>query len=126
MVKSFLKGMIRSYWYVRDMPKNYEYVSNLEKRLRLRSPDPEERAVKHLRSARDLEAMPFPLDGKATGFEDMLKEEERLGELNYQVPPINEVCAQDLVAEAFKELRAREDLADEFQRLKAVEQRWGY
>jgi hypothetical protein len=118
--------MIRSYWYVRDMPKNYEYVSNLEKRLRLRSPDPEERAVKHLRSARDLEAMPFPLDGKATGFEDMLKEEERLGELNYQVPPIKEVCAQDLVAEAFKELRAREDLADEFQRLKAVEQRWGY
>ena len=126
LVKGFLKGMIRSYWFVRDMPKNYQYISNLEKRLRLRSPDPEERAVKHLRSARDLEAMPFPLDGKATGFEDMLKEEERLGELNYEVPPIKDVCAQDLVGEAFKELRAREDLADEFQRLKVIEQRWVY
>jgi hypothetical protein len=27
----------------------------------------------------DLEAMPFPIDGRATGFEDMLAEEEKLG-----------------------------------------------
>jgi hypothetical protein len=30
-VKSFLKALIRSYWFVRDMPKNYEYITNLEK-----------------------------------------------------------------------------------------------
>ena len=58
--------------------------------------------------------MPFPLDGRATGFEDMLKEEERLGELNYDVPPIKEVAAQDLVDEAFKELRGRKELAEEY------------
>ena len=118
--------MIRSYWFVRDMPKNYEYISNLEKRLRLRSPDPEERIVKHMRSAQDLEAMPFPLDGRATGFEDMLKEEERLGELNYDVPAISDVVAQDLVDEAYRELRARKDLDEEFERLKVIEKRWGY
>src|SRR5207342_3490351 len=118
LVKSFLRGMIRSYWFIRDMPKNFEYVNNLEKRLRLKSPDPEERVVTHLRSPRDLEAMPFPLNGRATGFEDMLKEEERLGELNYNVPPIKEVCAQDLVDEAFKELSARQELQEEYQRLK--------
>jgi ABC-type nitrate/sulfonate/bicarbonate transport system substrate-binding protein len=126
LVKGFLKAMIRSYWFVRDMPKNYEYISNLEKRLRLRSPDPEERVVKDLRSAQDLEAMPFPLDGRATGFEDMLKEEERLGELNYDVPAVSDVVAQDLCDEAFKELRGRKDLEEEFQRLKVVEKRWGY
>ena len=126
MVKSFLKGMIRSYWFVRDMPKNYEYISNLEKRLRLSSPDPEERVATHLRTAQDLEAMPFPLDGKATGFEDMLKEEERLGELNYDVPAIKDVCAQDIVDEAFKELRARKELDGEFQRLTKIAGRWGY
>ncbi len=126
MVKSFLKGMIRSYWFVRDMPKNYEYISNLEKRLRLVSPDPEERVVTHLRTEQDLEAMPFPLDGRATGFEDMLKEEERLGELNYEVPPIQEVCAQDLVDEAFKELRQRRDLDGEFRRVSKIAERWGY
>jgi len=126
MIKSFLKGMIRSYWFVRDMPKNYEYITNLEKRIRLLSPDPEERVVQVPRSLRDLEAMPFPLDGRASGFEDMLKEEERLGELNYNVPPIKEVVAQDLLDEAFKELRARKELDEEFQRLKKIEARWGY
>jgi hypothetical protein len=98
----------------------------LEKRLRLSSPDPEERANLQPRSQRDLEAMPFPLDGRATGFEDMLKEEERLGELNYNVPKISEVVAQDLLDEAFKELRERKELDEEFQRLKQVEKRWGY
>ena len=126
LVKSFLRGMIRSYWFIRDMPKNYEYVNNLEKRLRLKSADPEERVVTHLRTPRDLEAMPFPLNGRATGFEDMLKEEERLGELNYEVPPIKEVAAQDLVDEAFKELRARKELAEEYERVSQVEKRWGY
>jgi ABC-type nitrate/sulfonate/bicarbonate transport system substrate-binding protein len=126
LVRGFLKGMIRSYWFVRDMPKNYEYITNLEKRLRLRSPDPEERVNTHPRSQRDLEAMPFPLDGKATGFEDMLKEEERLGELNYNVPAIKDVVAQDLVDEAFKELRDRKELDEEYQRLKKAEARWGY
>jgi hypothetical protein len=70
--------------------------------------------------------MPFPLNGRATGFEDMLKEEERLGELNYQVPPIQEVAAQDLVDEAYKELRGRQELAEEYERVSKVEQRWGY
>jgi ABC-type nitrate/sulfonate/bicarbonate transport system substrate-binding protein len=126
MVKAFLRAMIRSYWFVRDMPKNYEYITNLEKRLRLTSPDPEERAMREPRSVRDLEAMPFPLDGKATGFEDMLKEEERLGELNYNVPPIKEVSAQDLAEEAYGELRARPELHDEYQRLSKIAERWGY
>ena len=70
--------------------------------------------------------MPFPLNGRATGFEDMLKEEERLGELNYQVPPIQEVAAQDLVDEAYEELRGRKELAEEYERVSKVEQRWGY
>jgi len=127
LVKSFLKGLIRSYWFVRDMPKNYEYINHLEKRLRLLSPDPEERVVTNSsRTQRDLEAMPFPIDGLATGFEDMLKEEARLGELNYDVPAIKDVCAQDLAKEAFKELIQREELAPEYQRVRAVAERWGY
>ena len=27
LVKSFLKGLIRAYWFCRDMPKNFEYLS---------------------------------------------------------------------------------------------------
>src|SRR5437773_12526326 len=45
LVKSFLKALVRAYTFVRDMPKNYEYINHLEKRLRLLSADPEERVV---------------------------------------------------------------------------------
>ena len=56
----------------------------------------------------------------------MLKEEDRLGALNYEVPPIEAVCAQDLVTEAYRELLQRKELATEHERVKAVAARWGY
>ena len=35
-------------------------------------------------------------------------------------------AAQDLVDEAFKEFRARKELAEEYERVSQVEKRWGY
>ena len=70
--------------------------------------------------------MPFPIDGKATGFEQMLADEEKIGGLDYDVPSVRNVCAQDLVEEAFKELRERKELEPEYQRVKAIADRWGY
>ena len=126
LVKNFLKGLIRSYWFVRDMPKNFEYIHNLDKRLRIQTADPEERIHNPNRyTTEDLESMPFPIDGLATGFEDMLREEKLIGGLEYDVP-IKDVCAQDLAEEAYKELRSRKELDDEYQRMQAVVKRWGY
>ena len=70
--------------------------------------------------------MPFPIDGKATGFEQMLADEEKIGGLDYEVPAVRDVCAQDLVEEAFMELRTRKALEPEYQRVKAIADRWGY
>jgi hypothetical protein len=70
--------------------------------------------------------MPFPIAGRATGFDDMLSKEEKLGELNYDVPAIKDVCAHDLVAEAFKELKERQELQREYKRVEAIAQKWGY
>lgn len=127
LVKNFLKGLIRSYWFVRDMPKNFEYIHNLDKRLRIQTADPEERIHNPNRyTTEDLESMPFPIDGLATGFEDMLREEKLIGGLEYDVPAIKDVCAQDLAEEAYKELRGRKELDDEYQRVQAVAKRWGY
>jgi hypothetical protein len=126
LVKSFLRALIRSYWFVRDMPKNFEYLRQLHRRLLATSADPEERERATWRSPRDLERMPFPIDGLATGIEQMLEDEERIGGLGCEVPPVKDVCAQDLVAEAYKELRERKELDAEYQRVKAVADRWGY
>jgi hypothetical protein len=108
------------------MPKNFEYLCQLNRRLLFTSGDPEERERVTWRSPRDLEVMPFPIDGKATGLEQMLAEEEKIGGFGCEVPPVNEVCAQDLVQEAFTELRARKELEPEYLRVKAVAERWGY
>ena len=127
LVKNFLKGLIRSYWFVRDMPKNFEYIHQLDKRLRIQTADPEERIHDPNRyTTDDLESMPFPLDGLATGFEDMLREEKLIDGLEYDVPPIKDVCAQDLAEDAYKELRGRKELDAEYQRVQAVAKRWGY
>lgn len=127
MVKAFLKGMIRSYWLMRDQPASFDYVHRLERRLRYQSPDPEERGVKlSCDDPRRIEAMPFPLDGLATGFEDMLREEKAAGDLEYEVPPIKDVCAFDLVRQAYAELMADESLKPQYNRVKAIADRLGY
>lgn len=53
----------------------------------------------------------------------MLAEEEKLGELNYEVPPVKDVCAQDLVAAAYKELMERHELQEEYGRVAAIAQK---
>ena len=127
MVKAFLKGMISSYWFMRDMPTNFDYISRLERRLRYQSPDPEERGVKlSCNDPRRVEAMPFPLDGLPTGFEDLLSEEDKAGDLNYEVPAIKDVLALDLVKEAYAELMQRPELKPEFDRVSKIAQRLEY
>jgi hypothetical protein len=70
--------------------------------------------------------MPFPIDGLPTGFEELLEEEKFCGNLDFEVPDIKEVCALDLVKEAYAELSQRESLKPEIERMKKVVQRWGY
>jgi hypothetical protein len=119
--------MIRAYWFMRDQPKNFGYVSNLERRLRQQSPDPEERTVRlSCDTPTLLESMPFPMDGLPTGFEELLEEERACGKLNYDVPDLKQVCALDLVKEAYAELSHRENLQGELEHMRSVKQRWGY
>lgn len=126
-VKAFLKGMIRSYWFMRDQPTNFDYVTRLERRLRYQSPDPEESGVKlTCDDPQTIEAMPFPIDGLPTGFEDLLREEEAVGDLDYDVPDIDDVCALDLVKEAYAELMQREELMPQYQRAKKIVDRLEY
>jgi hypothetical protein len=48
------------------------------------------------------------------------------GSLTIKCRPIKDVCAQDLVAAAFKELKERQDLQPEYKRVAAIAQKWGY
>jgi hypothetical protein len=56
----------------------------------------------------------------------MLRDEKLIGGLEYDVPAITNVCAQDLVAEAYKEMRQQKELEPEYQRAHAIAERYGY
>jgi hypothetical protein len=61
-----------------------------------------------------------------TGLEDMLRDEEASGELDFDVPPISEVCALDLCKEAFAELLADPVTRAEYERTLPLVERLGY
>ena len=108
MVKAFLKGMIRSYWLMRDQPASFDYVHRLERRLRYQSPDPEENAASSCPAM--IRAASRPCRSRSTAWPPASKtccaRRRPAGDLEYDVPAIRDVCAFDLVKQAYAELMA--------------------
>ena len=55
-----------------------------------------------------------------------MREEEAAGDLNYDVPAIKDVCALDLVKEAYAEMMQSEDRRADYERVLPVAQRLEY
>jgi hypothetical protein len=125
---AYVKGMIRSYWFMRTMPDNFEYLKNLERRMRVNSFDAEEPFIPlSCRTPLACELMPFPPDGVPTGFDGYLQEWVELGELDQDdVAMLKESLRTDIVREAFSELESRAELKPLLQRAREVTARIGY
>lgn len=129
LVAAFLRGMLRSYWFIRDQPHNFEAVYNVERRLRRESPDPDERIGKFTGATpRHLEAHPFPLDGLATAFDVVAQEEYDAGDIDVlpDAVAIESACRFEFVREAYRDLASRPELQPVLERLQGVVQRLGY
>lgn len=125
-VKAFIKGMIRAYWFLRKQPDNIQVTQAIERRLRRRSPDPDERArMLQFGSAHHAEMMPFPIDGLPTGLEQYLEEAAVLGNVDGHVD-VTSIARLDLAREAFAELAGREELRSDLERARQLVSRLGY
>lgn len=123
---AFLRAMLRAYWFIRDQPRNFEVVYNIERRLRRESPDADERVGKFTGSSpRHLEAHPFPLDGLATALDVVAQEEYDAGDID-AMPDIEACCDFSFIKKAYADLRARQDLDEVFGRLEKTVSRLGY
>jgi ABC-type nitrate/sulfonate/bicarbonate transport system substrate-binding protein len=124
-VKAFLRGILRTYWFVRDV-RNFVYFHNLEKRLRRQSPNHYEQVRPvHAKSVEWMEKhQAYPVDGLATGLEEYAREMVVLGDVEHV--KIERVLRQDLMREAFQELAARADIRPELERAQEVARRLGY
>jgi ABC-type nitrate/sulfonate/bicarbonate transport system substrate-binding protein len=66
IVRAFLRGAIRGYWFYRTQPENFDTVKGAEIRLRELAWDPEEQNIeRHMRycTPEHFERSPFPIDG---------------------------------------------------------------
>jgi ABC-type nitrate/sulfonate/bicarbonate transport system substrate-binding protein len=124
-VKAFLRAMLRTYWFVRDV-RNFFYFHNLEKRLRRQSPNHfEQTRPVHAKSLEWMEKhQAYPVDGLATGLEEYAKEMVALGDI--KKVDLSKILRQDLMVEAFEELSARTDVAADLERAREVAKRLGY
>ena len=128
LVKAFLCGMIRAYWHFRD-PANFEFVQDVELRMRQIAWDDEERDVeRHMahRVPARLEVTPLPLDGSVarSGLEVYLEEIRNDGVLpaGYR---LEKALRLDLVEDAFRELSARPDMTEHLGKAKERAGRYG-
>jgi hypothetical protein len=126
MVKACIKGMIRAYWYMRKQPENFNHCVQVERRLRMESPDLDEQRRKlTCASPKHVEHLPFPYNGAPTNLEGYLQEAVEVGVLDG--PPDMEKLGQlKLVQEGFIELEGRDDLKEDLKRIKSLVGRLGY
>ncbi len=75
MVKACIKGMISAYWYMRKQPETFNQCVQVERRLRMESPDSDEHRRKlTCTSLTHTEHLPFPYNGVPTNLEGHLQE----------------------------------------------------
>jgi ABC-type nitrate/sulfonate/bicarbonate transport system substrate-binding protein len=124
-VKAFLRAMLRTYWFVRDV-RNFFYFQNLERRLRRQSPNRfEQTRPVHAKSLEWMEKhQAYPVDGLATGLEEYAKEMIALGDVKEVA--LDRILRQDLMREAFQELSMRDDVKLDRERAREVATRLGY
>jgi len=124
-VKAFLRAILRTYWFVRDV-RNFLYFQNLERRLRRESPNHFEQVRPvHAKSPEWMEKhQAYPIDGLATGLEEYANEMVALGDV--KKVELNRILRQDLMREAFQELSARAEIKPELERAREVVKRIGY
>lgn len=125
-VVAFLRAMLRAYWYVRDQPRNFQHLYDMERRLRRASRDDEERYKRFANpTPRHHEHLPFPIDGLPTALDVVAQEEYDAGDID-AMPDIDAVCRLEFVRQAFADLRSRPELQDDYARARSVVERVGY
>jgi ABC-type nitrate/sulfonate/bicarbonate transport system substrate-binding protein len=127
LVKAFLKGILRAFWFMRDQPANFAYMENLEMRLRRETANKHEQEFKMFRTPQDLAMMPLPLDGGVpkAGLETMVDEMVLSGELREKIP-VEQFLRDQLVREGFQELVQDERNKADWQRATKWAETYGY
>ncbi len=127
-LRAYFRAIIRSFWFMRDV-KNFEYLRDLEKKLRRSNTHNEdERGVVAIVTAPDrLESWALPIDGGIAPetvqriADDMVKS----GKLSRPISA-KEILRDDVVKQAYREVSGRAELKAPFGIALTAQEKYGF
>lgn len=125
-LKAYFRAIIRTFWFMRDV-KNFEYLHDLEARLRKVTHSEDERRL-FIASASDrLESWALPIDGgiEPQALERIIQEMVNRGRLERPVR-LKEVFRDEAVRDAYREVSHRAALKSAFDTAMAAVEKYGF
>lgn len=123
---AFLRGNLRGFWTMRDNSR-YDYLRDLEARLRQRSHNDQERSVSIITSIEKVEGWTVPADGGVAreALARVIEEAVELGELGRSLP-VEEVLRDEPVRKAYADLHSRAELQGIQEVIAAAVRKYGF
>jgi ABC-type nitrate/sulfonate/bicarbonate transport system substrate-binding protein len=125
-LKAYFRAIIRTFWFMRDV-KNFEYLHDLEARLRKLTHNEDERRL-FIASAPDrVDSWALPMDGgiERQALDRIIQEMVKRGRLARALP-VKEVFRDDAVREAYREVSNRAKLKAAFDTAMAAVEKYGF
>ena len=127
-LRAYFRAIIRAFWFMRDV-KNFEYLRDLEKRLRkANTHNEDERGVVAIVTAPDrVESWAIPIDGgiAAAAVQRIADEMVKSGKLSRSMSA-KDIVRDDAVKQAFKEVSSRAELKIAFGIALAAQEKYGF
>ncbi len=125
-LQAYFRGIIRAFWFMRDTA-NFDYLRELESRLRSNSHNDEERELFIVTSLEKVDGWALPIDGGVTAdsLKRIIQEMTAIGELKTFVK-VESLLRDSAVKEAFQELLKRPNLQPAYEKVKLVVEKYGF
>jgi ABC-type nitrate/sulfonate/bicarbonate transport system substrate-binding protein len=127
-LKAYFRAIIRTFWFMRDV-KNFEYLKDLEARLRQTNTHNEnERGVVAIVTSPDrVESWALPIDGgvAVSAIERIVDEMVKGGKLACSIP-VEDILRDEPVKAAYREVSARLELKSALNVALAAQEKYGF
>jgi len=127
-LKAYFRAIIRAFWFMRDV-KNFEYLKDLEARLRRTNTHNEDEygVVAIVTSPDRLESWALPIDGgvAAPAIERIVDEMVKGGKLARSIP-VKDILRDQPVKQAYREVSARRELKSALNVALAAQEKYGF
>ena len=125
-LRAYFRAMIRAFWFMRDIA-NFDYMRELEARLRRDSHNQEEQRLFIVTSLEKLDGWALPIDGGVTAdsLRRIIDEMVTVGMLKKPIE-VESVLRDSAVKHAYDELKSRPTLQPALAKAQAVVEKYGF